>query len=354
MPSSRHKPMAVWLFIVAAMVFSMIVLGGITRLTQSGLSMVLWHPVTGWLPPLGQVEWDAVFAEYRKSPEYLKVNQGMTLAGFKAIFWFEFAHRLLGRLIGVAFVVPMVVFGLKGWVGRTLAPKLIALFILGGLEGVLGWYMVKSGLIDRPDVSQYRLAAHLGLALVILSAMEWVALGLVRPDQSVPPGAAQPVAPGKGLKWGVWGLLALIAVTALSGAFVAGLDAGHAYNTFPLMDGVLVPEGLFDLSPFYLNFFEDILTVQFDHRLLAMTTVSAIMVFWWRAGKAALTPVQDLATKVLAAVAVVQVGLGISTLVLVVPVPLAVLHQTGALILLCVAVWLAHEFRSSGAENQGP
>lgn len=346
MSSTHYKPVAAWLFIVAAMVFSMIVLGGITRLTQSGLSMVNWHPVTGWLPPLGQVEWDAVFAAYRKSPEYLKVNQDMTLAGFKAIFWFEFAHRLLGRLIGVAFFVPMVVFGLKGWVGRRLAPKLIALFILGGLQGGLGWYMVKSGLIDQPDVSQYRLAAHLGLALVILAAMLWVAMGLIEPEPSR-------TVPDKRLKRGVWGLLALIAVTAISGAFVAGLDAGHAYNTFPLMDGALVPEGLFDLSPFYLNFFESILTVQFDHRLLAMTTFAAIMVFWWRAGKSRLTPAQGLAAKVLAAVAVVQVGLGISTLVLVVPVALAVLHQTGALALLCVGVWLAHEFRSPGAGDQG-
>ncbi len=346
MSSTHHKPVAGWLFIVAAMVFSMIVLGGITRLTQSGLSMVNWHPVTGWLPPLGQVEWDAVFAAYRESPEYLKVNQDMTLAGFKAIFWFEFAHRLLGRLIGAAFLVPMVVFGLKGWVDRRLAPKLIALFILGGLQGGLGWYMVKSGLIDRPDVSQYRLAAHLGLALVILAAMLWVAMGLIEPQPST-------AVPDKRLQRWVWGLLALIAVTALSGAFVAGLDAGLIYNTFPLMDGALVPEGLFGLSPFYLNFFEDILTVQFDHRLLAMTTFAAIMVFWRRAGKAALTPAQGLATKVLALVAVVQVGLGISTLVLVVPVPLAALHQTGALALLCVGVWLAHEFRSPGAEDQG-
>jgi cytochrome c oxidase assembly protein subunit 15 len=341
--ATHHKPIAVWLFIVSAMVFCMVVLGGVTRLTQSGLSMVHWHPVTGWLPPLGQVEWEAVFSEYRKSPEYLKVNEGMSLAEFKGIFWFEFTHRLLGRLIGVAFFVPMVVFWIKGWIDRTLAPKLIGLFILGGLQGVLGWYMVKSGLVDRPDVSQYRLAAHLGLALAILAAMLWVALGLVRPAPSV--------TPDNGLKKGVWGLLSLIILTALSGAFVAGLDAGYIYNTFPLMEGGFVPDGIWALSPVYLNFFENIPTVQFDHRILAETTFVAVMVFWWRAGKKQLTTAQALATKVLAAVAVVQMGLGISTLLLVVPVSLAVLHQTGALALLCVGVWLAHEFRIPGQKS---
>ena len=335
--STHHKSIAVWLFIVTAMVFFMVILGGVTRLTQSGLSMVNWHPVTGWLPPLGLAEWEAVFSDYRNSPEYLKVNQGMSLAEFKSIFWFEFTHRLLGRLIGVAFLVPMVVFWIRGWISRQLAPKLVVLFILGGLQGVLGWYMVKSGLVDRPDVSQYRLAAHLGLALAILAAMLWVALGLVRPAASATPDI--------GLKRGVWGLLTLITLTALSGAFVAGLDAGHIYNTFPLMGGGFIPEGIMALSPFYLNFFENIPTVQFDHRVLAVTTFVAVMVFWWRAGTKQLTTAQGLATKVLASVAVVQVGLGISTLLLVVPVPLAALHQTGALVLLCIAVWLAHEFR---------
>jgi cytochrome c oxidase assembly protein subunit 15 len=237
----------------------------------------------------------------------------------------------------------MVVFWAKGWVNRALAPKLIVLFVLGGLQGVMGWYMVKSGLIDRPDVSQYRLAAHLGLALVILAAMLWVALGLVRP--------APTTAPNGSLKNAVWGLLTLIGITALSGAFVAGLDAGHTYNTFPLMDGDFVPDGYLDLSPVYLNFFENIPAVQFDHRILAETTFVAVMVFWWRAGKAALRPAQAMATKALAMAAIVQVGLGISTLLLVVPVPLAALHQTGALVLLCVCVWLAHEFRAPGGNS---
>ena len=347
MSCPHSKPLAVWLCAVAAMVFAMIVLGGVTRLTQSGLSMVNWHPVTGWLPPLEQAEWDKVFTDYRQSPEYRKINAGMSLDDFKSIFWVEYLHRLLGRLIGAAFFVPMVVFMFKGWIDRRLAPKIVGLFILGGLQGVLGWYMVKSGLVDRPDVSQYRLAAHLGLALAILAAMIWVALDLIRPEP-------QAAVSQTGLRRGAWGLLALISVTALSGAFVAGLDAGHRYNTFPLMDGRLIPEGVFDLSPVYLNFFENIATVQFDHRILAISVLVLVGGFWWRAGGAQLTGGQRRAVNALAAVAVVQVGLGISTLVLVVPIPLAALHQAGAVTLLGVAVWLAHEFRPPRQEKAPP
>jgi len=354
MSSPHSRPLVIWLYGVAAMLFAMIVLGGVTRLTQSGLSMVNWHPVTGWLPPLEQVEWDKIFADYRQSPEYKKVNAGMSLDDFKSIFWYEYLHRLLGRLIGVAFFVPMVVFMAKGWITRQLAPKIVGLFILGGLQGVLGWYMVKSGLVDRPDVSQYRLAAHLGLALLILAAMMWVAMDLQRPE---PAGEPPTDASQAGLRRGAWGLLALIAVTAFSGAFVAGLDAGHIYNTFPLMDGALVPEGVFELTPVYLNFFENIATVQFDHRVLAIFTFIAVLVYGWRAARAALTPGQGRAVKALAAVAVVQVGLGILTLLLVVPIPLAALHQAGAIILLGIAVWLAHELRplthKSRAQSEG-
>jgi len=249
---SRSRAISAWLFAIAALVFAMIVLGGVTRLTKSGLSMVNWHPVTGWLPPLDAAGWEKVFADYRQYPEYKKINAGMTLDEFKGIFWYEYLHRLLGRLIGLAFLVPMVAFMAKGWITRALAPKIVGLFILGAMQGVLGWYMVKSGMIDRPDVSQYRLAAHLSLALLIFAALLWVGMDLRRPD----PAAASP----PGLRRGGWGLLALIAVTALSGAFVAGLDAGFVYNTFPLMDGALAPKGMFDLTPAYLNFFENILS----------------------------------------------------------------------------------------------
>ena len=353
MTAKQQRIVAAWLFAVAAMVFAMIVLGGVTRLTRSGLSMVDWRPLTGWLPPLDPAEWERVFARYQAYPEYQKTNLGMTLAEFQSIFWFEYAHRIWGRMIGAALLVPMVVFLIKGWIGRGLAPQLVGLLILGGLQGVLGWYMVKSGLVDRPDVSQYRLAAHLALALVILGFLLWVALGLVHGRMPGPPLAA-PAADQRGshgvqgLKRWAWGLLALIFVTALSGAFVAGLDAGLAFNTFPLMDGGLVPPGLFEIKPVYLNFFENIATVQFDHRLLAITVLVAVTVFWHHARKAPLTAGQRRAVNALAAVAAVQVGLGISTLLLLVPVPLAALHQAGAVALLSAAVWLTHELRRGG------
>ncbi len=345
MQSEYSKPVAVWLLSVCALIFSMIVLGGVTRLTESGLSMVNWHPVTGWLPPLEQVAWEQVFAEYRQSPEYHKVNAGMTLGDFKSIFWLEYSHRLLGRIVGIAFFVPMIVFAAKGWIRGALLGKVIGLFILGGLQGVLGWYMVKSGLVDRPDVSQYRLAAHLGLALVILAAVQWVALGLLKPDPTDAPGGT---GVNRQLGRGAWALLGLISVTILSGAFVAGLDAGHVYNTFPLMDDDLIPDGLWDLSPPYLNFFENIVTVQFDHRVLAISVLISVGIFHWRSQRVRLTASQRLSARVLLAAALVQVGLGVSTLVLVVPVPLAALHQAGAVVLLAVTIWLAHELRPVG------
>lgn len=341
MYSQHNKALAAWLLIVAALIFAMIVLGGVTRLTQSGLSMVDWRPVTGWLPPMSEGEWQGAFERYKGFPEYQKRNLGMTVQGFKSIFWLEFLHRLLGRFIGLAFFVPLVVFWAKGWIPRKLTPKLIVLFVLGGLQGVLGWYMVKSGLVSRPDVSQYRLAAHLGLALLILGAMLWVALGLIRPEPQ--PGEGAP----KRLKQGAEALLCLVSLTALSGAFVAGLDGGLSYNTFPLMDGKLVPDGFFDLSPAYLNFFENTATVQFDHRILAIGTVLSVVFYWFRCRMTALTDRQQRAVNVLALLACGQVAIGILTLLLVVPVPLAAMHQAVAVIVFCVAVWVVHEFRKN-------
>jgi cytochrome c oxidase assembly protein subunit 15 len=338
MSATPQKIVATWLFVMAAMVFAMVVLGGVTRLTQSGLSITEWWPVSGWLPPLNDAAWDKVFTLYRTSPEYKKLNLGMTLAEYKAIFWLEYVHRLWGRTIGVAFLVPLVLFIARGWVGRPLAWRLGGLFVLGGLQGGLGWYMVKSGLVDHPDVSQYRLAAHLGLALLIFAAILWTAMELMRP----PAAAEIPEPAARGLRRGTFWLLALVFLTQLSGAFVAGLDAGLIYNTFPLMDGRLLPEEAFRLTPFYLNFFETIALVQFDHRLLATATVVATAWLWWRAQGAPLTGRQRRAVNLLAVAALVQASLGIATLLLVVPVPLAALHQAGAVALLAAGLWLAH------------
>ena len=330
----RSRPIAAWLISIVTMIAAMVVLGGLTRLTHSGLSMVEWKPLTGWLPPQGEGEWGEAFAGYRQFPEYKAFNEGMTLSGFKAIFWLEYTHRLWGRLIGVAFFVPFVVFMVKGWVRGALAVKLLVMFVLGGLQGVLGWYMVKSGLMDRPDVSQYRLAAHLGLALLIMGYMLWVAMDLLDPRPGGGIGALAAAAAG---------VFALVFVTVLSGGFVAGLDAGFSYNTFPLMEGELLPDGLFALDPVFINFFENVATVQFTHRVLALAVLAAVAAFWIGAQRARLERRQRLAANVMAAVSAIQVGLGISTLVLVVPVPLAAAHQTGAMILFCASIWVVHE-----------
>lgn len=339
----RNRLIAFWLLAVCVMVYGMVVLGGVTRLTHSGLSMVEWKPVTGWLPPLNEDQWQEAFAKYQQFPEYKKVNAGMTREDFKSIFWLEFLHRLWGRCIGLAFFAPFVFFLLKGWVDRPLGWKLALMFVLGGLQGVLGWYMVKSGLSDRPDVSQYRLTAHLGAALVVYGYMLWVALRLLWPDPLPKPA----VGVGKIPLGRFAGLLAaLIFVTALSGGFVAGLDAGYSYNTFPLMDGALIPEGLFDLQPFYLNFFENIATVQFDHRLLAETILILSVIFWLRARKEVSLPRARLAVNLSVFAALAQAALGISTLLLQMPTPLAAAHQAGAVALFTMTLWAAHELRA--------
>lgn len=332
-----------WLFVIAAMVFLMVVLGGATRLTHSGLSMVEWRPVTGWLPPLSEAEWEQAFAAYQRYPEFQKLNPGMTLAGYKEIFWLEYIHRLTGRLLGVAFFVPLVVFAVRGWLDRPLAGRLGIILGLGAAQGVLGWVMVKSGLVSHPDVSQYRLVAHLGLALIIYGAIIWVALGLLlaRPAGAIVSGL--PLA-GAGLAWPARGLCALVFTTALSGGFVAGIDAGFAYNTFPLMDGALIPDGLLPLQPWYLGLFEDVTTVQFTHRVLATLTGGAIIAFWLQARRRAPTARIRWSVDVLAAAVCLQYALGVATLLMVVPVPLGVSHQAGAVVLWTAALWAAFEF----------
>ncbi len=343
----RRRVIAAWLLALCAMVFAMVVLGGVTRLTHAGLSMVEWKPVTAWLPPLGEAEWQEAFRNYRRFPDYRKLNPGMTLAGFKAIFWLEYVHRLWGRIIGFAFLIPFAVFLVRGWVDRRLAGKLIAVFVLGALQGGLGWYMVQSGLVDRPDVSQYRLTAHLGAAFVIYGYMLWVALGLLVGE---PAGGRRPATPGR-----VAALVAgLVLLTALSGGLVAGLDAGFAYNTFPLMDGELVPAALFAMDPLLVNFFEDIATVQFTHRLLALLVVVAVGGFWLGARNTRLARRGRIALGVLAVTAAGQAALGIATLLLVVPVPLAAAHQGGALALFTVALWTAYELRPGAGPGRPP
>lgn len=329
--------MALWLFGMCAMVFVMVVLGGVTRLTHSGLSIVEWKPVTGFIPPLNEADWQRLFEQYRQYPEFKKMNPDMDVEGFKGIFWLEFLHRVWGRLMGLAFFFPALFFVVKGWVDRRLGWHFAAMFLLGGAQGALGWFMVASGLVDDPDVSHYRLTAHLGAALAILAYMLWIAMDLMWPARR-PPGHRHG-GPAKGLA-------GLVFLTILSGGLVAGLDAGLSYNTFPLMDGSFVPAGYMAMTPFWLNWFENLPAVQFDHRLLAETTLVLVLALWGRTRKTELTPRARLAVNALALAVLVQVGLGIATLLLVVPVSVAAIHQAGAVVLLSCALWAVHALRT--------
>jgi cytochrome c oxidase assembly protein subunit 15 len=322
------------------MIFAMVILGGVTRLTGSGLSMVEWDPIFGVIPPLDQQGWEEVFDKYRQSPEYQKINVGMDLDGFKSIYWFEYSHRMLGRSIGTLFLLPFLYFLWRRKLTPRLIPRLALAFILGGLQGLLGWYMVKSGLVDKPHVSQYRLTAHLGLALVIYAYLLWLVYDLLFEAVDAPRNPAR-------LKTAVKGIIGLIAVTIASGGFVAGLKAGHAYNTFPKMgDQWLPPEGWM-LQPGWRNLFENIATVQFNHRLLAILSFISILVFWLLTLRTQLTASARTALHLLMLMAITQVALGISTLLLHVPVALAATHQAGALLLLTLVLLVSHRLHKS-------
>ncbi len=338
--SRSATPVGWWLVVVCALVFAMVVLGGVTRLTESGLSIVDWRPFMGVLPPLNEAAWREVFERYRAFPEYQKINAGMTLDAFKSIFWFEYAHRLLGRVIGIAFLLPFLFFLLTGRISGAMAPRLVALFVLGGLQGLLGWFMVQSGLVDQPDVSQYRLAAHLGLAVLIYGYMLWTALSLLHPVS----GAMRNAAARTGLRI----LIPWIFVVILSGGFVAGTNAGFAYNTFPLMDGRWVPLGLFDHTPTMINFFENTITIQFTHRVFGIVTVAVVLLFWLVHRWIAVEERVSWWINALAFVAIGQVLLGIATLIFVVPVPIAAAHQAGGMILFSTAILALHATRRSG------
>ena len=333
---TSRRSIALWLFVVAGMIAAMVVLGGLTRLTGSGLSITEWKPIHGALPPLSDAEWQEEFDAYKAIPQYQKVNKGMTVDEFKSTFWWEWAHRNLGRLIGIAFLIPFLVFLALGRVERALLPRLIGLFILGGLQGALGWFMVMSGLKDRIDVSQYRLVAHLGLALVIYAAIVWTALPLWRGEW---PAANAPHAL---YRWSL-AVLGLIFAQILLGGFVAGLDAGLTYNTWPLMDGKLIPDGLF---PAWLAPFEDVTTVQFNHRIMAYAVTAAIAALWFASYRAKLEGQAAFTAHLLAVTVALQVLLGIWTLLEVVPVALGALHQAGAVALLTAGLLHAYALRT--------
>jgi cytochrome c oxidase assembly protein subunit 15 len=339
-PNSNNKHLAIWLLVVCALIFAMVVLGGVTRLTRSGLSMVEWSPIMGVIPPIGQEAWQETFDKYRQFPEYQKINKGMSLEAFKSIFWFEYSHRVLGRVIGLAFLIPFLFFLIKGYITKPLVPKLVIMFILGGLQGLLGWYMVKSGLVDKPHVSQYRLTAHLSAALLIYGYMFWVALDLLmgRNNLTETKGVRQ-------LRHSGLITTIIIVIMIISGGFVAGTKAGFVFNTFPLMSGQWLPPGGMSMSPWYMNFFENLATIQFNHRLIAAVLFLMVPVYWLLARKVRLDRHTQLGFHALLLMLFIQLALGISTLVLVVPVWLGATHQAGALVLFAMALFLNHRLR---------
>lgn len=323
LPNSQAG-VARWLYFVAALVLCMVTVGGATRLTDSGLSITEWKPIMGAIPPLSEADWVAVFHKYQQIPEYKLQNAGMSLEAFKSIFWWEWAHRFFGRAIGLLFAIPLVYFALRRRLGQGLWLKLLGILALGAAQGGMGWFMVYSGLADRVDVSQYRLVAHLSLAALVFVCVIWVALSI----------GQQRASPSGNEDYFSIFLLVLIFLQIAAGGFVAGLDAGMGYNTWPKMDGAWIPQGLYVMQPAWRNWFENALTVQFNHRMLAYVVLIVAIIHAWRSF--------SMSSLLLLYALFAQVALGIVTLLLQVPIAIALAHQAMAFIVLAVAVWNVH------------
>ena len=344
-PAAARR-MALWLFVMCGLVAAMVIVGGATRLTDSGLSITEWRPVTGVVPPLTEEGWQEELQKYRQIPEYQEINYGMSLDEFKFIYWWEWGHRLLGRIIGLAFFAPMVVFIATGQARRPLALKLVGLFFLGGLQGALGWYMVQSGLSERVDVSQYRLAAHLSLAVILFGLMFWLALDLWPARRA---GGARREGAVKGLYVGSALLAAGVFAQMTLGAFVAGLRAGRTFNTWPLMDGKVFPDGYFAGSPGLNDLFETTAAVQFNHRVGAYLLLGGAVWFYLaarRAGAGCGARAKWLLVAVFA-----QMLLGIWTVLAATPIALGLLHQGGALVVFAAALYAAHGLAPAGGRE---
>lgn len=323
--AENRRWVRLWLYAVVVTLFALVVVGGATRLTESGLSITEWKPIHGVIPPIGEAEWQEEFVKYQQIPQYQEVNHGMSLDEFKVIFWWEWAHRILARGVGFVFALPMIFFWATGRLEPSVKPKVLGLLLLGGLQGALGWWMVKSGLSVRVEVSQYRLAAHLTLACIIFAATMVVARGLAPHSARASDAFTRRLA-----GWLVFAIMFQIYL----GGLVAGLRAGMTYNTWPMMDGAIVPGGLFVQSPAWVNFFENPKMVQFVHRMGAYTVFA--LAIWhaiaaWRANPGSTHARRAL---VLLGLVVVQAAIGILTLVLVVPLGWALLHQAFALVVL--------------------
>ena len=337
MSLARPRTVARWLLWVAALLVVMVVVGGVTRLTESGLSITSWKPISGTIPPLTDAEWRAEFDAYKRIPEYRQVNAGMTMAGFKAIFFWEYAHRLLGRVIGLAFALPLLYFAARRWIPKGYKRRLVALLALGAVQGAIGWWMVASGLVGRTDVSHVRLAVHLNVALLILAGLVWTALDLLALARNPlsPPARLRPVAAVA---------LAALFVQTVYGAFTAGLDAGHAFSSWPLMGDELFPSAAPMLPTFLGNAVDNPITVQFFHRWFAFASAAALV---WLAVRAQAAGSPRAAAAVVLLVGL-QIALGVSTLLTGVALPVAVAHQANAALLVVAAVWAAHVVGARG------
>ncbi len=334
MKDFQKKILVGWLLTGAVMVFLMVVIGGITRLTNSGLSMVDWHLIVGAVPPSSDVEWQQTFEAYQQSPEFKELNSDYTLEDFKSIFWWEYIHRVLGRVLGVVFLLPFLFFLFKGWLSKKLTLKLLLVFGLGAFQAFLGWFMVKSGLIDEPRVSHFRLAAHLITAFITCMVIFWICLNIWRDKNSK-------MVSGSYAR-SVVGFIGLVVLQIVFGAFVAGTHAGGVHNTWPLMDGHLISDAVWVLEPAYLNFLEGKSGIQFAHRTIGILVLVLAIWLYFKGLKQSFLKSQILAIRVVIISVFVQFGLGVFTLLMHVPISLGIFHQAGALVVLGACVYLLH------------
>ncbi len=334
------KQVAIWLIVIAGIIFCMIILGGVTRLTHSGLSMVDWNPIMGIIPPINDADWLRAFARYQEFPEYQKINQGMSVEQFKSIFYFEYFHRILGRLIGILFLIPFLYFWFRSFIRKSLLPQMAIMFFLGGCQGLLGWYMVKSGLINDPHVSQYRLTAHLISAVIIYCYILWVAFGLLttNTERTTDQHSQKLFSISKILTL-------LIILMIITGGLVAGTRAGFVYNTFPLMNGKLIPDAMYTLHPLWLNWLENVTAIQFNHRVFAYGLLFLISSYCFAVYKYGTTARSRHAAILLLILLIAQVCLGVATILLHVPVLIASCHQGGAILLLTTILFITRELK---------
>ncbi len=335
-PSNR--PVAIWLLCGCFLIFCMVIIGGITRLTGSGLSITEWKPLMGAIPPLNDEDWQIAFQKYRQIPQFQKINYNFNLGDFKSIFWWEYVHRLLGRLIGIVFIIPFLWFYFKDKFDKSTIRKVLFLFILGGMQGIIGWFMVKSGLSEKTSVSHIRLAIHLITAFITFGFTLFFALEILNGNAHTQS--------KKSIRKFVKILFTIVTIQIIYGAFVAGLHAGKIYNTFPSMNGKLIPEGLFYLQPGWVNFFDNLTTVQFIHRSFAGMIVILTFILFYLSGINKMNSIQKNGILFFMSAVFLQFVLGVFTLLTSVNITLAVLHQAGAFVLFSASVYLLFVFRN--------